>query len=224
MRLFKVLDADGFSTYQGEPWHLPKGKRPGKWMEPIEGDLVPCRSGYHLCRERDLIRWLGATIYEAEYRGEIVEADGKVVVREVRLVSRLDHWNDRTARLFACWCAEQVLPVFERQHPDDSRVRECIETARKVADGDLPASALAAAGDAARAAAWDAAWDAAGDAAWDAAGAAAGDAAWAAAWDAAGAAAGAAAWDAARAAAGDAAGDAQTRALFHLLDTGALPA
>ncbi len=187
MTYYKVLDADGTARMGTGKWHLPKS-RPGKWMPKIEGDLIPCENGYHLCREQDLLGWLGPVVFEAEYKGEIIEATDKVVVREARLICKVETWNDRTARLFACDCAERVLHLYEDKHPDDSRVRNCIEISRRVANGDLPVSELAAA----RAAAWAAAWAAAGAAAWDAARDAAGDAS--------GAAAGAAAWDASRAA------------------------
>jgi hypothetical protein len=118
---------------------------------------------------------------------------------------------DRVARLMAADFAEAVLPIFEREYPDDGRPRAAIAAARLYARGEIGAAALAAAlaaaGDAV-AAAWDAG-AAAGAAAWDAAWAAgaAARAAGAAARDA-GAAAGAAAWDAAWAA-GAAAGNEQ---------------
>jgi Imm-5 like putative immunity protein len=137
--------------------------------------------------------------------------------------------RNRLARIFACDCAERVLPIFERERPHDARPRAAIGVARRYAasraTNEERDAAWAAAGDAARDAAWAAAGDAARDAAWAAAGAAAlaaagdaaraaaRDAAWAAAgaaardaaWDAAWAAAGAAAWAAAGAAAGAAA-------------------
>ena len=148
-------------------------------------------------------------------------------MRQVRLLSRLEAWNERTARLFAADCAEQVLHLFEREHSDDKRPRLAIEAARRFANGEIDrvdlaaawAAAWAAASDAAWAAAraaW-AAWDAAGAAAWDAAS----DAAWAAAraaWDAASDAAGDAASDAAWAAARAAAREQQTALLFEYLD------
>jgi hypothetical protein len=123
---------------------------------------------------------------------------------------------DQVARLMAADFAEAVLPIFERELPNDMRPRQAIQAARDFAVGRIGAAARdaawdaawAAARDAARAAARDAAWAAARDAAWDAAWAAARDAARAAARDAAWAAARDAAWDAARAAAGDAAWDA----------------
>ena len=85
--------------------------------------------------------------------------------------------DDRLARHFQAWCAEQVLHLFEAERPDDTRVRDQIAMLRNdEADAAARAAARDAAWDAARAAAWDAARDAARYAAWDAA--------WYAAWDA----------------------------------------
>ena len=97
--------------------------------------------------------------------------------------------DDRLSRHFHAWCAEQVLPIFEAERPDDARIRNQIAMLRN---------------DVATREERDAAWDAARDAAWDAASDAARDAAWAAAWDAA--------RDAAWAAASDAASDAASAA------------
>lgn len=38
--------------------------------------------------------------------------------------------------LVACDCAELVLPIFEKKYPDNKRVRECLETTRKWANGE----------------------------------------------------------------------------------------
>jgi len=100
--------------------------------------------------------------------------------------------DDRLARHFQAWCAEQVLHIFEAERPNDMRVRDQIAMLRNdEATAAARVAARAAARDAARvaarvaaraaaraAAAGDAARDAAraaaaaGDAAWDAAGAA----------------------------------------------------
>jgi hypothetical protein len=192
--LFKVLDEKGLPYNGGKgKWNPPQGKRPGKWMPKIK-KLVPCDSGYHLCRESDLVLWLGPRIFLAECRGERVDVDDKIVVSEARLIRECKAWDEKTARLFACDCAERVLPIFEKAYPKDGRPRAAIETARLFAGGKATQEELAAAWDAARAAARAAARDAA----WDAARAAARAAAWDAAWDAAWAAAWAAAWDAER--------------------------
>ena len=216
-KFYKALNTDGTPCNggAGPAWFLPTGNRPGKWMPPIKGELVACENGYHLCRLKDMPRWLGPAIYEAEYRGDSIKGGGKVVVRQARLISRTA-WDETGAQLFAADCAEHVLHLFEKNCPGDDRPRKAIEAARVFARGKMPQEVLAAArtaAEAAGAAAW-AAWAAARAAARDAARAAArdaartaaraaGDAAWAAR-DAARAAAWAA-WDAG-AAARDAAG------------------
>ena len=102
--------------------------------------------------------------------------------------------DNRLARHYQAWCAEQALHIFEAERPGDYRVRAQIEMLRR---DDATEEERAAARDAARAAARDAARDAARTAAW--------------------AAARAAAWDAARDAARAAARDAQERHLRKML-------
>lgn len=166
---YKVTDEAGRATHGGT----------GKWTlnrwRTVKPPLEPCVHGLHLCRERDLVLWLGPVIWEAEVAPDavMVEAPDKVVVSKARVIRRLDTWNERTARLFAADCAERVLPIWERRLPDDGRPRRAIEVARAFARGEATPEERAAAWDAAGAAAW-----AAGAAAGDAAGAAAGDAVW----------------------------------------------
>jgi hypothetical protein len=169
MRLFKILN--GLKSCHGgnHSWTI------GEWFE-VAGDLIACENGIHLCREQDLLHWLEKDIYDAEYDGEYMESEDKIVVRKARITKHYDNWNDRTARLFACWCARQVLHLN-----DDPRLIATIETAEKFADGLATDEQLNSASAAARAAAWDAARAAAWDAAKDAASVAARDAAWAAA-------------------------------------------
>jgi hypothetical protein len=176
VKYYKFLTADGSATHGVGKWNLPHGDQPGEWMPDIQGEIVPCRNGYHACRPQDVALWLNATMYELEYEGDIIEADDKVVGRRARLLRKIDAWNDRTARLFAADCAERVLPIFEKERPGDDRPRKAIQAARDYANGVIDAAAWAAA--------WAAARDAAGVAAGAAARAAARDTAWAAAWDA----------------------------------------
>ena len=154
--LYKVLDENNRSMHGGDAvW------TPGEWMPAVEGTLVPCLNGYHLCRAADLVNWIGPAIWLAEYQGERIDRDSpqtdrdetQVIVRQARIVHRLDTWNERTARLFACDCAERALPIFEREAPGDRRPRQAVSTARRFAN--------AHATEAERAAAWAATWDAA---------------------------------------------------------------
>ena len=138
-------------------------------MPKIE-NIEPCKRGYHLCEgETQLVSWLGPSIWEAEWRGDRMESPDKIVVSEARLVRKLATWNDRTARLFACDCAERVLLIFESKYPGDSRPRAAIEVSRRFAIGNASQAELDAARYAARDAARYAAWYAARYAAWGAA-------------------------------------------------------
>ena len=77
--------------------------------------------------------------------------------------------RDRLARIFACDCAERVLPIFEKGWPDDIRPRQAIEDARRFAKGlatkDEMTAAFSAAWIVARAGSWSA-WVATFSAAW----------------------------------------------------------
>jgi hypothetical protein len=111
-----------------------------------------------------------------------------------------DGWiDDKTLRLFAVWCAREVLKLVD--NPDPRSIAAC-DVAERFANGAATQQEMAAARSGAWAAARAAAWDATG--AWVAA--------WA--WDATGA------WAAARAAAWawDAAWDAQLKHLIEMLE------
>ena len=166
-RLFKVLNEDHRPANGGTgEWNLPTDDdRPGKWMPPIQGNLIPCQNGYHLCREKDLIEWLGPNIYLAECRGDRIDESNKIIVREARLTKHLWTWDDCSARLFAAECARRVLPIYEKDYPSDDRPRKAIEVAEAFAVGDIDDAAVAAAVDAAVDAAGAAARAAAVDAA-----------------------------------------------------------
>jgi len=169
VKLYKVLDSNQRSCNGGFAQWIP-----GQWMPPIIGKLIPCENGYHLCHAEDLVDWLDAEIWEAEYRGEIVEGANKAVVREARITHKLETWNERSARLFACDCAEQALKLVENP---SIRSTEAVRIARLYADGKATHTELSTA----RRAVWIEEEATAGGVAW----ATAGIVAWAAAWSAA---------------------------------------
>ena len=222
MKYYKFLTEDNTSEYAHWDWapYLPRDGQPGEWTPAVEGTPELCENGYHGCNANQLIGWVNAQLFEVE-ADEIVDSDDKFVCRRMRLVRKVGAWNDKTLRLFACWCVRQVWHLLT-----DERSKTAVEVAEKFANGEATSEELAAAWDAAWAAAGaaagyaarDAAWAAAGAAAWDAAWDAAGAAARAAAWAAAGAAAWAAAWNAAGAAARAAERRWQTRRLLAYLE------
>ena len=205
MAFYKFLEEGGIAPHSGWQWPLPTKNedgtwKPGEWT-PAVNELVECEAGYHVTDMDNALGWANTEMYEVEAAPSSVFAkyDTKAAFSQCRLVRRIEKWNDRSARKFACDCADRVLYLFEDDYPDDKRPRTAIEVARRYAQGEATKVELAAAGDAAGDAARAAACAVAGDVARDAA--------CAAAWDAAGAAAGAAARDAACAATWSAARD-----------------
>jgi len=176
----------------------------------------PCHDGW-----TKLLKHLGKTFADDQPLPLLTVLDSNGLYDALRVLDNTK-CNPRLARHFGAWCAEQVLPIFEANCPNDIRPRNAIAVARN--DAATPQE-RAAAWAAARAAwgagaarASGAAWAAARAAAWDA-----GGAAWEAAWAAARAAAGdagGAAWDAAWDAAGDAAWGAQEVHLRKMLTEG----
>ena len=152
IKYYKVLGKDGQPCNGGSgKWHLPENGQPGHWMPKIE-NIIPCVRGYHLCRGEDLIFWINTEIYEAEGNGEFIRhGNTKDVFPEARLIKKITAWNEKNARLFAADCAEHVLPIFEKQYPNDDRPRKAIYAARDFATGKISEKELMEAADAA----WD---------------------------------------------------------------------
>ena len=189
MTYYKFLTDDGKAPFSGWQWPLPTKRwvdcpechndemlcevcdgdggfyewTPGEWT-PVVDTLVECESGYHYTDAEHLLQFADATLYELEVAPEACSEwyGDKGACTQCRLVRQIEAWNGTLTRLFACECAERVVPLFELRYSDDKRPRAAIETARRFANGeatrDEMAAAEAAARDAARAAARDAAW------------------------------------------------------------------
>jgi len=141
---YKVLDQDGQAYHGGTgQWHLPRGKRPGKWMPEIQ-TLIPCQLGYHLCRLKDLPQWIGPRIFVAEGRGQQIIHQNKVVYAQARLLYETA-WSRRAAVRFACDCAEHILPVLKQYDSlptscpplaDTTYLQQVIEATRQFLNGE----------------------------------------------------------------------------------------
>ena len=134
---------------------------PGDWMPEVGGILRLCLTGYHIVTIDQLLDWLGPRIFEVEIGSnvmrvninpdlalertvgqtylqidasigaDIIHGPDKSVVRQCRLTRECIGWNEWTARLFACECAEKVLYIYEAEYPHDNRPRRAIEATRK---------------------------------------------------------------------------------------------
>ena len=140
----------------------------------------PCEDGW-----RKLLGHLGKTAADDESLPLLTVLDSNGLDDALWVLSKAMP-DDRLARHFGAWCAEQVLHLFEAGRPDDLRPRQAISVARddgataeQRAAAEAAAWAARAAAEAAIWAAWAAAWAAAEAAAW-AARAAAEAAIWAA--------------------------------------------
>ncbi len=84
MRAYKFLDADGRAPFTGVSWNRDR------WVD--ETAASACRVGVHACRPADLAYWLGATLWEVDIEGVVVESGHKVVASRGRLVRRIDDY------------------------------------------------------------------------------------------------------------------------------------
>ena len=78
VRAYKFLDDAQRAPFTATPWAL------GEWVEAT-GAIV-CHEGVHGCRATDVSYWLGATMWELELDGHIVDTRHKVVGSRGRVV------------------------------------------------------------------------------------------------------------------------------------------
>jgi len=151
---YKFLTENNKGPYSGFDFtpYLPTDDGPGPWLPEVKR-LEQCESGYHSCTKDHLVNWLDAKLFEVEYKAEPEHYDDKVNGHSFRFMRRVDTWNDRTARLFAVWCAREALKLIE--DPDPRSVEAC-NVAERYANGEASQEELAAAWAAARDAARDA--------------------------------------------------------------------
>ena len=195
MKLYKLTKQD-ISTYGGFTFELGKKhiKKKIKNPELCSSDVFHAYGDINLAF---LLNPIHADIKNPrlfEAKGKVVVRDfGKVgcfdfkLVREIKYPKWVGSDIDTKVRLyFALLCAKEVLPIFEKEFPNDKRPRKAIEAAQKVLENDTEenrqAAAWAAEAAGAAADAADAAWAAGAAAraaewtAWEA------RATWAAAW------------------------------------------
>ena len=113
-------------------WPTPSldAGRPGAWVE-VEGSLVPCAHGIHVCRPGDLAHWICDELWEVEVAGEAVDGLDCLIVARARLVRRVDAWSERGGGSFADACVEHAAEQT-RGGPGEA-VRELVDDARWMA-------------------------------------------------------------------------------------------
>ena len=172
---YKFLNK-GFKSSNGdEKWKM------GKW-KTFKGELSMCNAGFHCSKKPyEAFSYVpGPILAKVEVKGRHLSDDDKECWEKMRIVKAWK-WTKKDSVSLAIYAAKLVLPIFEKEYPDDKIPREAIEAAIKYLKNPSKknrmaagAAADAAAREAARvaeAAAWAAAW-AAGAAARTAVGAA----------------------------------------------------
>ena len=84
--------------------------------------LNPCYRREHVTNLFGGKKWMSPTT--------VLKLDTVSHTDKMWLLCRSSFMSDKNWRLFACECAERVLPIFEKEYPDDNRPRKSIETSR----------------------------------------------------------------------------------------------
>ena len=133
MRAFKCyrwVNTDLTSQHGKIQWTV------GEWVKH-EGELSLCESGLHACRSPldSLEQVWGSRWFQAEARGKIESDESKFCASEMRLVREVP---EKVIRRFALDCAEHVYGLWEREYPDDLRVRVSLDATRAYLDDPTP--------------------------------------------------------------------------------------
>ena len=157
MAYYKFLTSEHKGEYSDYDFseYLPKENESGAWLPTVE-TLSICESGYHCFEPKDILSWINAELWEVEVGGDVLKEDEKLCAQQMRFIRKIEAWNEKTARLFACWCLLQVWHLL-----DDEHSKNAVIVAEKYANGEATESELATA----MADAWEATRTAAGDAA-----------------------------------------------------------
>ena len=99
----------------------------------------PCEDGW-----KKLLNHLGKTDADDEVLElrTILESNG---IEHTLWAFRAVEGKDKEIRLFVADCAEMVLPIYEKEYPNDYRPRKAIHAARDYANGLISAGELVAA-------------------------------------------------------------------------------
>ena len=109
MNYYKILGPYGRPFHGGKgTWHLPKGRRPGRWMPQIK-KLVPCHVGYHVLRRSQVIEWLGPEIWVCEIDGEHMSCRDKCVAERARLLYKAGGWDRESQKAIARDCIAHAV-------------------------------------------------------------------------------------------------------------------
>ena len=100
---------------------------PGEWQK-CEGKLSLCETGLHASQKPlDSLNYIfGTRWFECEARGKILKDSDKFCASEMRLLQEIPKG---VLIQFAIDCARKVLPVFEKEYPNNKQLRKVVKAA-----------------------------------------------------------------------------------------------
>lgn len=143
MLAYKFLRPEAVALYSGLRWPQPDGDAPGEWVAATD-PLVPCVSGIHACRQRDLPQWIDDELWRIELDGELIDQESMIVARRGRLVAQVEEWDTGAARDFAAACVARAREHAASLLTRSGRAREAKSLAEVPGD-ELQTCALQAA-------------------------------------------------------------------------------
>ena len=128
----------------------------GKW-HIHRGSLDMCQAGFHcsqgIYQAFSFVQ--GEILAKVECEGRSIIQDDKEVYEKMRIV-RAYKWQKRDSIALAIYAAKLVLPIFEKQYPNDKRPHEAIEATVRYLKNPTKKNRIAATTWAAEAATWSA--------------------------------------------------------------------
>lgn len=102
----------------------------GEWRTH-DKSLKMCQSGFHASvRAIDAMRYVDCEVLAlVEVKGKHLEQDDKQAWEKMRVVKAYE-WTKKDSVGLAIFCAELVIGIYEKKHPDDKRPRKAIEAAK----------------------------------------------------------------------------------------------
>ena len=122
---YKFLNK-GFKSSNGdEKWKI------GKW-KTFKGELSMCNAGFHCSKKPyEAFSYVqGPILARVEVKGRHPSDDDKECWEKMRIVKAWK-WTKKDSVSLAIYAAKLVLPIFEKEYPDDKRPRGAIEAAVK---------------------------------------------------------------------------------------------
>ncbi|MCD6590555.1 MAG: hypothetical protein J7K72_01125 [Candidatus Aenigmarchaeota archaeon] len=110
----------------------------GVWYK-TKGELKMCENGFHASENIiDAMNYITpGYVGKVQVRGKSIVEKDKQCWEKIRVIE-WHKWTGKDSIALAVFAAELVLPIFEKEYPNDKRPRKAIETAKEVLERSTP--------------------------------------------------------------------------------------